>query len=435
MNGTPLTREDVCNLLRSILLFMSKGQHLADEARVFARLGAAGLKDTAGYAARFFGLEAAVAESLAACPDFRHWADIVFDALRDGGEHVLNFSTSGSTGTPRYWAFTPEELEQEAQSLAPFFADRRRVVSVMPLHHVFGFAFALMLPKALGIPVLFMPPLPTADFFRELRSGDMVLGFPLFWKSVLGACTGESAFSCPPNLHGVTSAAPCPPELIEELLQAQPAIISGMTEIYGATEFGAVGIRRDCRGPYALLGHFSRAPLGRAPDAAGETAAEWGIKRPGGEPQPLPDEVEWLDGINFLPVRRRDMAVQVGGRNVFPSLVAGLLSTHPKVRECSVRLMRPEEGMRLKAFVVMTDAAAPFAGPETARELRKWLHRKLYPEEVPRAICFGRELPRTLSGKSADWDISDPDGEKGPIRQPFRAGSGRSRVEGRGSKP
>ncbi|MDR2799874.1 MAG: AMP-binding protein [Desulfovibrio sp.] len=413
MDRTPLTREDVCNLLRSILLFMSKGQHLADEVQVFTGQDAARRKNTAGYATRFFGLEAAVAERLFACPDFRRWADIVFDALCDGRPHAFNFSTSGSTGVPRYWSFTAGELEQEAQNLAPFFTDRRRVVSVMPLHHVFGFAFALMLPKALGIPVLLMPPLPTANFFRELRSGDMVLGFPLFWKSVLGACTGDAAFSCPPNLHGVTSAAPCPPELIEELSQARPAIVSGMTEIYGATEFGAVGIRRNCRGPYALLGHFSRVSLSCAPDAAGETAPEWGIKRLGGKTQPLPDEVEWLSGRNFLPVRRKDTAVQVGGRNVFPSLVAELLSLHPKVRECAVRLMRPEEGMRLKAFVVLTDDAAPFAGPETAGELREWLHRKLYPEEIPRAIRFGRELPRTPSGKSADWDISDPDGEQG----------------------
>ncbi|MDR1489623.1 MAG: AMP-binding protein [Desulfovibrio sp.] len=407
----PLTWEDVYNLLRSILLFISRGQYLADEARVFASHGAAGRKDTAGYAARFFGLEDAVAERLSACPDFRRWADIVFDSLCDGRPHTFNFSTSGSTGVPRHWPFTVEELEQEAQTLAPFFADRRRVVSVMPLHHVFGFAFALMLPKELDIPVLFMPPLPTANFFRELRSGDMVLGFPLFWKSVLGACTGDTAFSCPPDLHGVTSAAPCPPELIEELSRVEPAIVSGMTEIYGATEFGAVGIRRDCRGPYALLGHFSRVSLGRAPDAARETAPEWGIKRLGGKPQPLPDEVEWLSGRDFLPVRRKDTAVQVGGRNVFPSLVADLLSLHPKVRECAVRLMRPEEGTRLKAFVVLTDAA--FAGPETAGALKEWLHRKLYPEEVPRAIRFGGELPRTLSGKSADWDISDKDGETG----------------------
>lgn len=64
------------------------------------------------------------------------------------------------------------------------------------------------------------------------------------------------------------------------------------------------------------------------------------------------DELVWEDSRHFLPQGRRDEVVQVGGRNVSPAHVAQVLRRHPRVRDASVRLMRPDEGLRLKAFVV-----------------------------------------------------------------------------------
>jgi long-chain acyl-CoA synthetase len=49
---------------------------------------------------------------------------------------------------------------------------------------------------------------------------------------------------------------------------------------------------------------------------------------------------------------RAEGAVQVGGVNVFPDVVGRVLTAHSGVAQAAVRLMRPEEGTRLKAFVV-----------------------------------------------------------------------------------
>ena len=102
----------------------------------------------------------------------------------------------------------------------------------------------------------------------------------------------------------------------------------------------------------------------------------------------------------LLPAGRIDAAVQVGGANVFPGYVADVLAMHPSVAQASVRLMRPDEGVRLKAFVVLRAGAS--ASPEA---LLDWCAQRLSVPERPAAVTFGSRLPRQASGKPADWII------------------------------
>jgi acyl-coenzyme A synthetase/AMP-(fatty) acid ligase len=114
-----------------------------------------------------------------------------------------------------------------------------------------------------------------------------------------------------------------------------------------------------------------------------------------------------MDGLlvegerRFTVGARADGAVQVGGVNVHPAAVAARLAQHPGVRDAAVRLMRPDEGSRLKAFVVPID---PAADPEPLRAaLAAWIDAQLPAAERPRALSFGAELPRNPMGKPADW--------------------------------
>ena len=62
--------------------------------------------------------------------------------------------------------------------------------------------------------------------------------------------------------------------------------------------------------------------------------------------------------------------------------------------------MRPEEGTRLKAFIV------PFREENTQelkRSLRRRLKQMLSAEECPVSFSFGPSLPRNSMGKLADW--------------------------------
>ena len=110
---------------------------------------------------------------------------------------------------------------------------------------------------------------------------------------------------------------------------------------------------------------------------------------------------------------RRDRAVQVGGTNVYPDRVARVLRAHPKVADCAVRLMRPEEGWRLKAFVVPDGVSAGAIGDpaDLRRELRRWLRDKVEASERPGSITLGAVLPLDDQGKAADWTCRFEPGE------------------------
>ena len=101
-----------------------------------------------------------------------------------------------------------------------------------------------------------------------------------------------------------------------------------------------------------------------------------------------------------MPTGRRDNAVQVGGVNVYPARIAAKIQSLPEIAACAVRPMRPEEGTRLKAFIV------PFREENTQelkRSLRRRLKQMLSAEECPVSFSFGPSLPRNSMGKLADW--------------------------------
>ncbi|NNU45045.1 AMP-binding enzyme [Ramlibacter montanisoli] len=73
--------------------------------------------------------------------------------------------------------------------------------------------------------------------------------------------------------------------------------------------------------------------------------------------------------------------------------------------DAAVRLMRPDEGTRLKAFIVTRPPAPP--APTLLADLQHWIDRELSTPERPKAIRFGAQLPVTPSGKAADWSLHD----------------------------
>ena len=120
------------------------------------------------------------------------------------------------------------------------------------------------------------------------------------------------------------------------------------------------------------------------------------------QPTLTPDSVRRIDGCSFVVGPRVDGAVQVGGINVHLERVRAVLRTHPLVEDAAVRLMRPEEGTRLKAFVV---PKGPMPQEELVAQLRAFIDRELTTPERPKAIAIGEQIPRNAQGKLADWSI------------------------------
>ena len=309
----------------------------------------------------------------------------------------FNFQTSGTTGRKKTIPYRLHVLAGECMALAPLLGSRRRLVSVVPEHHIFGFAFSVILPKFLGIPVVRMAPLPTGSFLDCLCDGDLVLAFPRFWQALLSILEHhQEPLPKYLDLKGISSTAPCPPEVLDGLLDH---LLCEVTEIYGSTETSAVGYRMSPRRPYTLLANWERT---------GEGAEVRIVRRhvdgTKGEPQPLLDRVEWVSGRQFFPQGRYDHAVQVGGVNVYPQKIAKMIETHPDVSECAVRLMRPEEGVRLKAFIVPAPAVhLDECSERFGNRFRRWLQQRLPAPACPKMFAFGVKLPRNPLGKLSDW--------------------------------
>lgn len=301
----------------------------------------------------------------------------------NGQPKELTFFTSGSTGIPVPAISDFANLAQEIRALAKIFSKRKRIISFVPRHHIYGFLFSILLPKALKIPVLFKPALPTQDLVKTLQNGDLVIAFPMLWSRLEKLDVNFSK-----DIFGVTSTGPCPAEVINGLRRMG---LSRMTEVYGSSETGGVGFRHDPDIFYTLLPHWEKQNDSRLSRAAtsGKAATSYILQ----------DTLKWQGERMFIPLRRTDKGVQVGGTNVYPSKVEIFFTSLAQVKECTVRLMRPEEGQRLKIFIV------PAYGIN-ANGLEKTLRKTasgLPPHERPGAYSFGAALPVSGLGKHSDW--------------------------------
>ncbi|WP_312517225.1 AMP-binding protein [Massilia sp.] len=324
------------------------------------------------------------------------WVAAARSAL-DADGSALTFRTSGSSGAPKPCTHALAALWQETLELAALFPGRRRIVSLVPSHHIYGFLFTVLLPRRLGLGAEDVADLrgqAPGALAAQLRPGDLVVGFPDSWRGF----SEQAGTAIPGDIIGVTSTAPCPDHVARGVLDAG---LARLVQVYGSSETAGVGWRDRADGDYTLFGYWRRA----------QEADRLERSMPDGQHQsyPLQDRLDWSDAQHFRPAGRVDQAVQVGGINVFPHYVTDVLKLHPQVADASVRLMRADEGHRLKAFVVprQIDAALPDAARAgTLRtELHAWLGERLSAAECPAAISFGAALPRGASGKLADWII------------------------------
>lgn len=324
-----------------------------------------------------------------------------------GAGQALTFRTSGSAGTPKRCTHTLATLWQETRVLAGLLPGSKRILSAVPAHHIYGFLFTVLLPRALGIDeIVDLRSAGPSAALAMLRPGDLVVAHPGWWEALARLQPGFG-----PDIAGVSSTAPCPDALADELAAAGLRLV----QVYGSSETAGVGWRAAGGAPFTLFPHWQ--------EAEGEPALVRHLPDGGTARFALQDKLAWIDGRRFRPAGRIDQAVQVGGTNVFPGYVADVLRMHPGVAEASVRLMRPDEGRRLKAFIVPraayiaelaadpadshADARAALADAHAAlaEALSAWVGERLATPERPAAWTFGARLPRQASGKPADWII------------------------------
>ena len=322
--------------------------------------------------------------------EIENWAAIARQSLRQFSSE-LTFRTSGSAGIPKRCTHHVSSLWQEVSVLAALLPGRQRILSAVPSHHIYGFLFTVLLPQEPamgGLEVLDLRGSSPARLAHELRSGDLIVGHPEFWRAAL-----QLQPRIAPGVVGVTSSAPCPDDLAEAL---QAAGLDKLVQVYGSSETGGVGWRECATSPFQAFPYWRRVA---------DAAAALERTLPGGAcaRYAIQDKLEWIDVDTFRPAGRFDEAVQVGGINVFAAQVAAGLREHPAVLDASVRLMRADEGNRLKAFIVPQVVHVDCG--QLQAQLAIWVRDRFDSPQRPMAFSFGSQLPRQANGKLADWII------------------------------
>ncbi|QXQ07831.1 AMP-binding protein [Sphingosinicellaceae bacterium] len=304
------------------------------------------------------------------------WLDDI--SLAQSRENArLTVMTSGSTGRPKPCVHAVTDLQDEAAYFCERLPSIKRVVALVPAHHIYGLIWTALLPARLGIPVISA----SAANLPRLQDEDLIVAVPDQWVAIL-----RSRICWPLKVCGVSAGAPLDDRVASELLGAG---LHHLYDVYGSSETGGIAVREAPNAAYVLLPRWRFA----SPPGAATSVL---IDRLGRGVQ-LPDHLAIKGDASFTVLGRRDGAVQVGGLNVWTEYVASVLRRCPGVADITVRL--GDHG-RLKAFIVPAEA-----GDETALldGLRRHAMRLLTSEQRPTSFSFGVTAPRNILGKRCDW--------------------------------
>lgn len=302
------------------------------------------------------------------------WIDWIMQRHASGDSRIT-VRTSGSTGSPLPCTHALADLVSEAKFFAGRIPGRRRVVAMVPAHHLYGIIWTALLPTELGVPVVTR----AAGTSLDLAAGDLVVAVPDQWQAILGLTR-----RFPSDIVGISSAGPLKEALAADLFASG---LERLLDVYGSSETSGIAVRELPATAYELLPRWHLMPQD----------GDWQLGDDHGARYDLPDHIERIAERRIRPTGRRDGAVQVGGHNVWPARVAAVLHQIDGVADIAVRL---HSNGRLKAFIVADD------GRDTA-ELAILIERvaadRLSIAERPRSLRFGSALPRNVMGKLEDW--------------------------------
>jgi long-chain acyl-CoA synthetase len=124
------------------------------------------------------------------------------------------------------------------------------------------------------------------------------------------------------------------------------------------------------------------------------------------------------DGYFYLVDRKKDMIIS-GGFNVYPQMIEQAIYEHPAVQEVIV-IGIPDgyRGEAAKAFIKLRSGANAFS----LDELKAFLTGKLGRHEIPAALEFADELPRTPVGKLSRHELRSRQTKSQPKTQQLATG-------------
>jgi long-chain acyl-CoA synthetase len=368
-----------------------------------------------------------------------HWPSIQIDDVA-----LLQY-TGGTTGLPKGAMLSHGNLTSAVSIYdvwgKPARAQRNaieRVICVLPLFHIYALTVILLRSLERGDLISLHQRFDVTAVMRdiEVKRATVFPGVPTMWIAIaslpdLDSRDLSSLVSCG------SGGAPLPVEvarIFERKTNMKLKSGWGMTEtcspgtshpVEGPDKPGSIGlmlpsIEMDVvslddpkqllpvgevgeiriRGPNVTKGYWNR-PKETAEAFVGDRF--------------LTGDIGYMDpdGYFYLVDRKKDMIIS-GGFNVYPQMIEQAIYTHPAVQEVIV-IGIPDDyrGEAAKAFIKLRAGAAPF----TLDDLKAFLAGKLGKHEIPAALDFVDELPRTSVGKLSRHELRQQQ-PKQPSSQP-----------------
>ncbi len=336
--------------------------------------------------------------------------------------------TGGTTGLPKGAMHTHATLRASVAIYEAFIdgqgrfprGTRLRAICVLPLFHIYALVVLLLLQLSRGSELLlrlkFDPQTTLHDI--EVNKASYFPGVPTMWIALANVPDLENRDLSSLLLVG-SGGAPLPVEIGQRFERITGMRLGGG---WGMTETASAGTGNLLDGMF-IPGSAGMPLPGVLLDVValddptrilpyGEVG-EVRVKGPNvfkaywNKPEEnaasfidghfLTGDIGRIDpnGMVFFVDRKKDMILS-GGFNVYPTMIESAIYEHPDVAEAIVvGIPDPYRGQSAKAFVTLKPGAQAF----TLDALREFLADKLGRHEMPTAIEFRDQLPKTSVGK------------------------------------
>lgn len=352
-------------------------------------------------------------------PDVVALGDLSFQAPElEDDDIALILYTSGTTGKPKGAMLTHKNLYSNARDVGSYLHmnEDDRVITTLPMFHVFCLTVSLNAPLLRGATILIDPKFSPKEIFRLAKKYQPTVfaGVPTMYNFIYQYPEGD-----PEDLKSlrlcISGGAAMPVALLKSFEEKFNVMIS---EGYGLSEASPV----TC---------FNPLDRPRKPGSIGQSIVhvenkvvnELGEEVPVGESGELivrgpnvmkgyykmPEETAaairdgWLytgdmakmddEGYFYIVDRKKDLVI-VGGYNVYPREVEEVLYNHADVVEVAVvGVPDPNQGEAVRAYVVSKNSSI------TEETLLAYCTEHLAKYKVPSSIEFLEELPKNTTGK------------------------------------
>jgi long-chain acyl-CoA synthetase len=326
--------------------------------------------------------------------------------------------TSGTTGQPKGAMLTHKNLYSNASDTGMYLkmCGEDRVVTTLPMFHVFSLTVVVNAPLISGATLLIAPKFSPKEIFRLVKEYEATIfaGVPTMYNFLYQFPEGNPDDFSSLRLC-ISGGASLPVALLKNFEKKFNVLIS---EGYGLSEASPVTCFNPLDRP-RKAGSIGVSIL----NVKNKVVNELGEEVPVGEVGELvvqgpnvmkgyykmPEETAatirngWLytgdlakvdeDGYFYIVDRKKDMVI-VGGFNVYPREVEEVLYNHPDVVEAAViGIPDPEQGEAIKCFVVSKNTSL------TVESLIDYCKERLAKYKLPKTIEFIEELPKNTTGK------------------------------------